>query len=694
MNQKKLVLAFLATAIIIGCLAIPVAATGTDNFVIMYVAGGDLEDKIGIPEGTDNVYNLIDNIDPAKTELLVFYGGARNLAGWGDGMAVADYACLKANKAENPKQLGQDANGNPTKNILGRIDTKMTTADGLKAAVEYANEYAKKKQISNLPRFIVLWDHGGGYVGFASDFTRYTGTVKDSDYNETIPVSGIRNALMASDKKFSIIIFDACLMSCIEVAYELKDAGDYLLASEELALGGLNYENVFGKIFASTSDPITIGKAIIKAYIRQTTLEKTTTLSLIDLSKINAISSALDTLGSVLAKALQDDETLNVLVKTYQDTHSFGVYGDNTYGTTADLSHFVSNIARYGRGEIKDAANAVGSAVGAAVIANEVQSRSPDSNGIAVAKFLRTDNEFSKYGNVISLSGGGWANYLSTIRNYIEYGSSAVPSAATAAAPQEATARGTSTTTPLVLENGTGMEVVMIDFLLNRGDGTEVILGQDLAEQEMIASDNPYWEYLPTDSYAADYEWNGAWFVLENKDTQSLITMKYNDEYTYNGIECVEFYVDGTMTRNGTTLDSSLGVTINADTGTVENVYVESIDSQKPMYVNEWGDGHIQEGDIFTPYIDIYNEATDTITTENGTPHIFSSNPESDFNVVQFDDDKIEWMYEIFTVFDENEKTFVDENGNTRESAKSPFPVMGILAGIGAAIFILTGLRK
>ena len=94
---------------------------------------------------------------------------------------------------------------------------------------------------------ITITDHGAAYIGAISDETNSSSGIS------TTYLSAIRYAMEKVyekiGKKIDLLIFDDCVMSNFEVAYELKDTVSYILASEDLALvsilngmnGAVNY---------------------------------------------------------------------------------------------------------------------------------------------------------------------------------------------------------------------------------------------------------------------------------------------------------------------------------------------------------------------------------------------------------------------------------------------------------------------
>lgn len=116
-----------------------------------------------------------------------------------------------------------------------------------------------------------------------------------------------------SERRLNIIAFDACLMGMVEVAYELKDCADYLLASpEELPGRGYPYAEILHDLVNDnlrlTPQRIiqVIADTFVYSYTNGTSVENTETpataefctLSAIDLSKMEALGKSINDLAA------------------------------------------------------------------------------------------------------------------------------------------------------------------------------------------------------------------------------------------------------------------------------------------------------------------------------------------------------------------------------------------------------------
>lgn len=93
---------------------------------------------------------------------------------------------------------------------------------------------------------LMLWSHGTSWLpAQKSLWTRSFGL----DGKDEMELSELKKAL--PDSGFDFIIFDACLMSSVEVVYELKDKADYIVASpNEIFSSGFPYKLIIEDLFS------------------------------------------------------------------------------------------------------------------------------------------------------------------------------------------------------------------------------------------------------------------------------------------------------------------------------------------------------------------------------------------------------------------------------------------------------------
>jgi hypothetical protein len=92
---------------------------------------------------------------------------------------------------------------------------------------------------------LVLWSHGDGWLPYRKITPRSFG----QDGNNKMNISDLRKAL--GNHHFDFILFDACFMQAVEVAYELRACSDYFIGSPtEIPGPGAPYQTLVKSMFA------------------------------------------------------------------------------------------------------------------------------------------------------------------------------------------------------------------------------------------------------------------------------------------------------------------------------------------------------------------------------------------------------------------------------------------------------------
>lgn len=192
---------------------------------------------------------------------------------------------------------------------------------------------------------LVLWDHGGGWEGFGVDET----TAGKPLLKLNTIRKGISQGLADADKeRFDIIGFDACLMANAETALVLAPYGEYLLASEETEPGhGWDYRAFASARDSSGIDPVPLAKKILDGFFAQAASEDTDkdlTLSIIDLTLVGELKSAMDAMAAALTGAVASASPR--IGKSREDSARFGKAPDPEQETNlVDFGDFARRLA-------------------------------------------------------------------------------------------------------------------------------------------------------------------------------------------------------------------------------------------------------------------------------------------------------------------------------------------------------------
>lgn len=147
-------------------------------------------------------------------------------------------------------------------------------------------------------RGLILWSHGTGWLppGYYAN-PKEGRSVSKSFAQEAGCEMDIRDLADVLTRHYEFILFDSCLMATVEVAYQLREKTDYLIAScAEILVDGFPYSTIgqdffydhTGKGPAALQD---ICKQYYDFYNAQTGANRTATVSLIDCSKLDELAA-------------------------------------------------------------------------------------------------------------------------------------------------------------------------------------------------------------------------------------------------------------------------------------------------------------------------------------------------------------------------------------------------------------------
>lgn len=288
--------------------------------VMIYMDGADLESRNRIAssdlDGIDP-----DEVDLKNTKILVYTGGTKKWHNFVSNNENAIYE-LKSDGFEKVKSF--------SKKNMGDDDT-------LAEFLEYGYDNYKTDRYD-----LMFWNHGGAVLGaIFDDFTE-----------DNLSVSEFEKGLKKSPfnkKKLETIIFRTCLNSTIEVANSIKDYSYYMVASEEVTIGGRGYSVLeFLNDVEPTDSAIDYGKKFIDSYAEQTEkLERgetgtTRTYSIIDLTKLDALNKSIDKFFDKIDLKKNYSDITRLRAGLYQ----FAYTNDGTaFYDTIDLYELVNGIS-------------------------------------------------------------------------------------------------------------------------------------------------------------------------------------------------------------------------------------------------------------------------------------------------------------------------------------------------------------
>jgi Clostripain family len=193
---------------------------------------------------------------------------------------------------------------------------------------------------------LVLWDHGGATRGFGWDIT-----------NDDRPLSivdarrGIAAGLAASGRaKLDVLGFDACLMSNLGVAYELRSLTNVFIGSEEVEPAhGWSYAPVVRAMVADVSPP-DLAKEVVTSFEAACRAAKTVdfcTLAAFDATKLDDVVTAVDAMSDALHPRDASQAAWYPVARARVSAEEYGASGDEASPySVVDADDFANGAAR------------------------------------------------------------------------------------------------------------------------------------------------------------------------------------------------------------------------------------------------------------------------------------------------------------------------------------------------------------
>jgi Clostripain family. len=320
----------------------PMGKEGTWT-IFVYLCGSDLESESGM--ATDDLIEMCDALDSDKVRFVIQTGGSRT---WWN---------YTVSEEKNQRWLveGDDITLLQEGSRVG-MGRAATLTDFLTWGV--ANYPAARMGV-------IFWDHGGGSI---------TGVCFDeTDRQDSLSLREIDAALLSvygtMTDKFEFIGFDACLMGTLETANILASYARYMYGSEETEPGsGWDYAAI-GSYLAKNpnADGAALGRQVCDSFYtacKAVQDERSATLSVIDLSRMDALLQAFNSFSDSLYQVSEDQTVLTELIRGIWAAENFG--GNNKtegYTNMVDLGGIVKACAAH-----VDGADAVLSALDEAVV--------------------------------------------------------------------------------------------------------------------------------------------------------------------------------------------------------------------------------------------------------------------------------------------------------------------------------------
>jgi len=185
-------------------------------------------------------------------------------------------------------------------------------------------------------------------------------------------------------KKIDILGMDACLMSMVEVYYQMRDVAEFSVGSEESEPGeGWPYDRILKALAAKpTMTPEELSKTIVNEYLASYKASDNVTQSALKLAGLKPLAVAVDGLAKALKNTLADATSHTALINARAQVQEYTRPYDD-YCDLLDLCALLeTKLADPG---VRSACAAVKQAAAAAIVASGCKGSAVDnSQGVSI----------------------------------------------------------------------------------------------------------------------------------------------------------------------------------------------------------------------------------------------------------------------------------------------------------------------
>lgn len=262
--------------------------------------------------------------------VMLFLGGDRDLLPFGQMLLdeaalvgssdrVAVVAEIEPTTADEQPRRGPIRTGEIGVQKIGGTKTKTKPKTRPEMIVEFVDDSKAKPECEARNRALILWDHGNGWqnVHVFEKVVAATEVANERDEAQTgdsqpLFINDLR-AVLDEKRDIAVVGFDACLMSMIEIAFQLRDRAQFMVASQHLqpAARGWPYEALLRALTLNPRmEPEELVRTMVDTYAGSYNgAGDAVTLSGLRLSaEVDRAVAAIDSFASALLDAIHDSD--------------------------------------------------------------------------------------------------------------------------------------------------------------------------------------------------------------------------------------------------------------------------------------------------------------------------------------------------------------------------------------------------
>lgn len=237
----------------------------------------------------------------------------------------------------------QKKNGEVVEKVIKSYDSKRNSV-GVTETKEVFNEVFSNKEYKAESYGLVYWSHGDGWIPNPLPSTRWVG--QDTGNGTYYMNISDLVSIMKDMPHFDFILFDACFMQSIEVAYALRAYTDYYIGSPtEIPGPGARYDILVPEMFADGDVALKAAAAYYTPYEEKYNGGKgNSNINWTGGVSVGVLkSSELERLASVTKQVLSGPADNSELLKVYDYDKRTSYYGHVGYYDMVDMMRLLTD---------------------------------------------------------------------------------------------------------------------------------------------------------------------------------------------------------------------------------------------------------------------------------------------------------------------------------------------------------------
>jgi len=241
---------------------------------------------------------------------------------------------------------------------------------------------------------VVIWNHGSGWRSRSEGSALTRGVSFDDTTGTYIKTQELSQSLTAPTP-VDVISFDASLMQMLEIAYEIRSKGEYIVGSEESPPGaGYPYQTWLAPLVANPSMTarelsITMARETLNYYGTSSDI----THSVLAAGELEGLASAVDAFARALIPVASSRGAELASARNEAESYKYPEYKD-----LYDYARLVR--AKVSDTSVRNAAERVMAAVHQSVVAEYHGNWNADSHGVSI--YIPTPTAYVRFGSEYS----------------------------------------------------------------------------------------------------------------------------------------------------------------------------------------------------------------------------------------------------------------------------------------------------